>query len=406
MVSPPSSPRAAVVTVTTASPRPPPSLLHLDEWDDAPAAFASEHAEAAAKAGHAVDEAVTVTVGTTMTPTIATAPAGAASSTSTTTTTPPTVAVSVPITTDLLASSMAGAFGVFVGAPFSNVTSVLQFERGSRMDAKLMRRLLTQSGSLWRGATPPVLGGALYSCTSFPCYRVFSGAILKRRTKPETRRDVAERAFVAGTLSGWVSVLFSTPLEHVKTKLQLSPASPGGTSGAFRNETARLWRAGGLRALYTGLPCMMWRDGPGTGIYFATYVVTKAELSNAGFSAQSAELLAGGTAGVACWAPVMPLEVARTRIHAVAYSHSHGADAVVPSTTRVLRDAVREEGVHSLFRGLLPISVRAFLVNAATFFVYESLVRVATSPASPVSPATVTGTPSGPGKLKSPAAAA
>ena len=47
--------------------------------------------------------------------------------------------------------------------------------------------------------------------------------------------------------------------------------------------------------------------------------------------------------------------------------------AAAPSLTRMLVDLAREG---SLFRGLLPVSVRAFAVNGTTFFFYERLVRL------------------------------
>ena len=50
---------------------------------------------------------------------------------------------------------------------------------------------------------------------------------------------------------------------------------------------------------------------------------------------------------------------------------SAGERAAAPSLRRMLRDVAREG---SLFRGLVPVSVRAFIVNGTTFWAYERLV--------------------------------
>ena len=185
--------------------------------------------------------------------------------------------------------------------------TVLQAKSSNKLDAATMRRLLAQSGSLWRGATPPVMGGALYSSASFPTYRAFLG-LVHRPAQGETVAvsRFARDAFVAGTLSGWVSVFITTPFEMCKTQLMLAPEANGGHRGAFSAEFARLYRAGGARALYTGWAPMLWRDGPGSGVYFGTYSVLKRDPFGSGVSPAVLEFFAGGVAGVACWVAALP----------------------------------------------------------------------------------------------------
>jgi solute carrier family 25 carnitine/acylcarnitine transporter 20/29 len=116
-------------------------------------------------------------------------------------------------------------------------------------------------------------------------------------------------------------------------------------------------------------------------------------------------LLAGGIAGVITWASIFPLDVIKTRVQTQAFS----SPTILPSatsptaTSRLLpspstvegaieegetkefkrkgaiemaRHTYTNEGVKPFFRGLGICSIRAFVVNAVQWAVYEWMMKV------------------------------
>lgn len=98
-------------------------------------------------------------------------------------------------------------------------------------------------------------------------------------------------------------------------------------------------------------------------------------------------LLCGGLAGIVTWASIFPLDVVKTRVQtqpnrllspndsercALLPSHPHRR----LSTWEVARQAYRIEGAGVFFRGLGICSIRAFVVNAVQWAVYEWMMRL------------------------------
>jgi solute carrier family 25 carnitine/acylcarnitine transporter 20/29 len=99
-------------------------------------------------------------------------------------------------------------------------------------------------------------------------------------------------------------------------------------------------------------------------------------------------LLCGGLAGIISWASIFPLDVIKTRVQAQLL------ETTTPETTRLLDDtagdgghrkarlgawavakeAYREAAIRVFFRGLAVCSVRAFIVNAVQWAVYELIM--------------------------------
>lgn len=107
-------------------------------------------------------------------------------------------------------------------------------------------------------------------------------------------------------------------------------------------------------------------------------------------------LLAGGIAGVVTWASIFPMDVVKTRVQTqpFTFSSSVTAPALVAterqgllagagvaripepvqrrkSAIEIAKLAYRNEGYAVFFRGLGICSVRAFVVNAVQWAVYE-----------------------------------
>lgn len=155
-----------------------------------------------------------------------------------------------------------------------------------------------------------------------------------------------------------------------------------------------MWKRDGIRGLYYGGGITSVRDAFGYGWYFWTYEWSKQALSSPtdtdGQTAMKV-LFCGGLAGVITWASIFPLDVIKTRVQTqVLDAPILGAgegEALLgrtqkrPLTTlEVARTAYQTEGSGVFFRGLGVCSIRAFVVNAVQWAVYEWMMRLLRQP--------------------------
>lgn len=98
-------------------------------------------------------------------------------------------------------------------------------------------------------------------------------------------------------------------------------------------------------------------------------------------------LLCGGLAGIVTWASIFPLDVIKTRVQTQVFHEGECQGLLQPegsiqggrkrlSTLKVARQAYQAEGASVFFRGLGICSVRAFVVNAVQWAVYEWMMRL------------------------------
>jgi solute carrier family 25 carnitine/acylcarnitine transporter 20/29 len=103
-------------------------------------------------------------------------------------------------------------------------------------------------------------------------------------------------------------------------------------------------------------------------------------------------LLCGGLAGIVTWATIFPLDVVKTRVqtqalhpaqHRVSEQHAlldAGTLKRRLGAIDIAKQAFQTEGVGVFFRGLGICSVRAFVVNAVQWAVYEWMIRLLKKP--------------------------
>ena len=103
-------------------------------------------------------------------------------------------------------------------------------------------------------------------------------------------------------------------------------------------------------------------------------------------------LLCGGLAGIVTWASIFPLDVIKTRVQTQVVHHEvhqqgerHAllqpdAQGRRMSSLEIAKHAYRTEGAGVFFRGLGICSVRAFVVNAVQWAVYEWMMRILQKP--------------------------
>ncbi len=118
--------------------------------------------------------------------------------------------------------------------------------------------------------------------------------------------------FIAGALSGFVNCAIATPIELVKTRLQVQSDELKNLEKFYKeNPTAkkipiykgpwdcfrRIYSSEGIRGIYKGNLATIYREVPSYGVYFVTYEY----LRSAWGLSPLALFVAGGMGGVMAW---------------------------------------------------------------------------------------------------------
>ena len=273
---------------------------------------------------------------------------------------------------DLIAGSIGGGVGMVFGHPLDLIKARMMNDSVGMYRGMIdcLRKTFVHEGfsGFFKGIGPPLASVAIYQAVAFVSFSTALSLVSSAETEAEA--PIFD-LFLSGTLSGVATVAVTTPTDLLKIRLQLQRDAPGKAKYKSMFDAAKqITRSGGPTALYQGTVATLWRDSWSTGLYFSIYHVCKREFErNDLFQSQTvSELLAGGISGAAAWGSIVPLDVIKTRVQ---------ADLKRKLTMRSAISNLLNEpgGVRQFYRGTLPLILRAFLVNAVTFYAYEETWR-------------------------------
>uniref|UniRef100_A0A1B6M8Q4 Mitochondrial basic amino acids transporter n=2 Tax=Graphocephala atropunctata TaxID=36148 RepID=A0A1B6M8Q4_9HEMI len=263
---------------------------------------------------------------------------------------------------DFFAGCVGGCAGVVIGHPFDTVKVKLQTQdyripvyRGTWDCFTKILKAESVAG-IYRGVSSPMAGVALVNAIVFGVY----GNVQRSMANPETLQSI----FLAGASSGLVQSVISSPVELVKTRVQISNQYRGTLDCFFKT-----YKQEGIRGVFKGQSITGVRDFLGYGLYFASYeALTRRQPGEAPVGTPTM-LMAGGVAGTVSWIFTYPLDVIKSRYQADMGKYTSIIDC--------LKKSIKDEGVVCLTRGLTPTLIRAFPTNAVTFTVVTWIFRLA-----------------------------
>ncbi|CZT14360.1 related to ornithine transporter 2 [Ramularia collo-cygni] len=304
---------------------------------------------------------------------------------------------------DFWAGYISGSVGILVGNPLDIIKTKLQAGPSQTSPNVSITSASTTSQNVPRpyqrwtsfaqGAAAPILGYGALNALLFVTYNRSLALINSGNLQDLPDRPSGWSIWTAGALGGLAIFFVSAPTELVKCRAQVS--QPPRSSLQITRE---LWEAGKVRGLYLGGAITSVRDAVGYGFYFWSYELSKRSVTHEDDSRNQQALkvlLCGGLAGVVTWASIFPLDVIKTRVQtwdlvsASKVATSHAASQPLlggasnkdmirgrPSSFDIAKQAYQTEGKAVFFRGLGVCSVRAFLVNAVQWAVYEWMMKL------------------------------
>ncbi|RKF55269.1 Solute carrier family 25 member 45 [Erysiphe neolycopersici] len=237
--------------------------------------------------------------------------------------------------------------------------------------------------------------------------------------------------FVAGAVGGLATWIISTPTELIKCRAQAQIRThdyeniSAPTIATYHQQqqqqnyfynrknpatsweiTKKIIRYEGIRGLYFGGLVTALRDSIGYGFYFWTYTLTTRTFTQLIYHKTSSSslispirqqdvevakmLICGGIAGIATWASIFPLDMIKSRLQTQLPDYERKMNSIgmennnrIASKRRrgrltalkIFRNALVNEGSRVFFRGLTVCSIRAFIVNAVQWSIYEWIMQ-------------------------------
>jgi solute carrier family 25 carnitine/acylcarnitine transporter 20/29 len=267
---------------------------------------------------------------------------------------------------EILAGSFGGIIQVLTGQPFDTIKVRLQSSGNYSSTFDCVKQTISKEGllALYKGTLSPLFGISFCVAIQFSVLEEMKRILSNSKTKTLSPFDF----YVAGGVAGVCNSLVSTPVEHIRTRMQVQTDSKyKSTYDCFK----QILKSHGVRGLYKGHVVTMLREWQGYGGYFFAYETIMQKFRNEHKDSMMHVLFAGAMAGYGMWIPVYFIDSVKSRIQTDSFGQSRKYTGMFDCFMKV----IRKEGFFSLYRGFAACMLRAAPVNAATFLAYEQALR-------------------------------
>lgn len=180
--------------------------------------------------------------------------------------------------------------------------------------------------------------------------------------------------YLSGAMAGLANTLLSSPIEHVRIRLQTQPHNPRLYSGPLDciRKLSHPTNGGITRGLYRGTSVTLVREAQAYGFWFLTFEYLMAQdLKRSGSGAKREDIPAwkvavyGGLAGEMLWISSYPFDVVKSKMQ----SDRLGDQVRYRGVMDCFAQTYRIEGLRGFWKGIGPTLLRAMPVSAGTFAV-------------------------------------
>ena len=130
---------------------------------------------------------------------------------------------------------------------------------------------------------------------------------------------------------------------------------------------------GWVGLLTRGLDVTLARDVPSYVLYFVVYGLLMQTTMKDSIGIW-ASVVAGAAAGMACWIPIYPIDVVKTRMQNTKGGKADASGGLSVSAWDIAIIMYSTEGIGSFFRGIELQLFRAAVSNGVTFLIYDLIL--------------------------------
>jgi len=299
---------------------------------------------------------------------------------------------------DFLAGTVAGIAITLVGHPFDTIKVRMQMGRFPKA-TDAIKATIRKEGirAFFKGMGSPMASIPLVNAIVFAAYGQ-AKSFLRDSDNPDEPLNLWQLA-LAGSWAGFVNSFVVSPVELVKTRLQIQYNAPtsffarsteGNTLRGPLDVIRRIVREKGILGLGKGISATIYREMPAYAGQFMVYELVKRWLvsfhhtntyqANGDDLHPLELLLAGGMAGIGAWVTSYPMDFIKTKIQAQpdegAPKYKKHPFLFDGGFVDCLKENVRANGWRVLWKGFGPCVSRAFPANAAGFLAFELAARL------------------------------
>lgn len=294
------------------------------------------------------------------------------------------------------AGAFAGSFTRAVAQPLDvlKIRFQLQLEpikSGSKYSSILQasRSIIKDEGitTLWSGHVPAQLLSISYGIVQFSTFEKLTQ--LCQSADPTFYKEQKHWInFSNGAVAATIATMVSFPFDTVRTRLIAEQKTHKAYTG-FIHAFSSMVKIEGPAALFKGLVPTIGQIAPHSGIQFATYkLFTESIFNRLEFfqrpisltatieSTMMANLLAGSLAGFAAKTAIYPFDLVKKRLQIQGFQQhrkSFGKQMYCNGSLHCIKLIITEEGFISLYKGYWPSVLKAVLVSALHFAVYDEV---------------------------------
>jgi solute carrier family 25 carnitine/acylcarnitine transporter 20/29 len=282
---------------------------------------------------------------------------------------------------DLFAGAVGGVAQVLLGQPFDIVKVRLQTTQQYTGAIDAASQILKNEGALafYKGTLTPLVGIGACVSVQFGAFHYARRSWEERNLKHVRDAQLSyAQYYSAGAFAGIANTVLSSPIEHIRIRLQTQPHGANrlynGPIDCVRKLAAH---EGVLNGLYRGTTVTYLREAQAYGVWFLSfeYLMAADALRN---NIKREEIstwkvaLYGGLAGEALWIASYPFDVVKSKMQ----SDGFGAQQRYKSMTDCFRQTWRANGMGGFWKGIGPTLLRAMPVSAGTFATVEMTMRL------------------------------
>jgi solute carrier family 25 carnitine/acylcarnitine transporter 20/29 len=293
-------------------------------------------------------------------------------------------------TKDLFSGAVGGIAQVLIGQPFDIVKVRLQTTRDYSGALDAASSILKKEGpsAFYKGTLTPLIGIGACVSVQFAAFNYAKRAFEAVNSAPriqsldilssEAKPLAYSQYYLAGAFAGITNTVLSSPIEHIRIRLQTQPHGAGRLYNGPLDCISKLSKSPSIpRGLYRGTSVTFIREAQAYGAWFTAFeymMNSDAARNNVARSEIPTWKIAtyGGLAGEVLWLSSYPFDVVKSKMQ----TDGFGAQQKYKSMRDTFAQIYRAEGMGGFWRGIGPTLLRAMPVSAGTFATVELTMRM------------------------------
>ncbi|KAI9804128.1 MAG: hypothetical protein M1825_001530 [Sarcosagium campestre] len=290
---------------------------------------------------------------------------------------------------DLFAGAAGGVAQVLLGQPFDIVKVRLQTTNHYSNALDCATKIWKNEGPLafYKGTLTPLIGIGACVSVQFGAFHaarrrfeVHNASTRSSSTSSASSASASQAAssltytqyYLSGAIAGLSNTILSSPIEHIRIRLQTQPhtASTRLYAGPLDCIRKLAGTHGLAHGLYRGTAVTLLREAQAYGTWFLTFEwLMAADVARNNIQRKDVPTWKvaayGGLAGEALWISSYPFDVVKSKMQ----SDGFGDQARYAGMRDCFRKTWAHEGARGFWKGIGPTLLRAMPVSAGTFAV-------------------------------------